>query len=240
MRVAWNASVNSFLSRCRPMNTNRLLGVSPSWVAALRPMLLLILPLALRLAAEDHVDTLEDERAGAILDVKHTLHAENVRALFLQQGRHPRIQPGQVALTIRLDTHRADRAVVLVVLVIPQESRIRLQHPVQREASDADDLVQVNLGVLCANDLHTSVNLPDLGLHLGQLLFGHEVHLVQQDAVGEGYLLHGLVLDALRLLLIQVHDQVLGIGHCQDAVEAQFLLHEVIGEERLRNRSRIC
>mmetsp|Transcript_58076 Transcript_58076/g.147471 ORF Transcript_58076/g.147471 Transcript_58076/m.147471 type:complete len:306 (+) Transcript_58076:162-1079(+) len=195
-----------------------------------------VLPLALRLAAEDHVDTLEDERARAILDVKHTLHAEDVHALFLQQGRHPRVQPAQVALAIRLDSHRADRAVVLVVLVIPQESRLRLQHPVQREASDADDLVQVNLGILCANDLHTSVNLPDLGLHLGQLLFRHEVHLVQQDAVGEGYLLHGLVLDALGLLLPQMLQHMLRVDHGDDAVQDHPGLHVVVREESLRHR----
>ena len=54
-------------------------------------------------------------------------------------------------------------------------------------------------------------------LHLGR---PDEVHLVQEDAVDEGELFHGLVLDPLRLLLVQVLLDVLRVDDRDDAVQA--------------------
>jgi hypothetical protein len=65
---------------------------------------------------------------------------------------------------------------------------------------------------------------PDARLDGGELGLGDEVDLVEDDAVGEGELLDGLVLHALGLVVVEVLDEVLGVHHREDGVEAELLL----------------
>lgn len=65
-----------------------------------------------------------------------------------------------------------------------------------------------------------------------QLLLVHEVDLVEEDAVREGQLLHGLVLHALRLVVVQVLDEVLGVHHREDGVEEELLLWDPIKKKK--------
>ncbi|CAM9222385.1 unnamed protein product, partial [Ectocarpus sp. 4 AP-2014] len=71
----------------------------------------------------------------------------------------------------------------------------------------------------------------------GQLfvLLAQQVGLVQDDEVGEGDLLDGLVLDILRLLLVQMLLHVCRVDDCHDAVQTVLLLHLVIDEKGLRH-----
>ena len=72
-----------------------------------------------------------------------------------------------------------------------------------------------------------------------QLIFGDEVHLVQENSVGKGNLLEALVGDAFRLLLVEVQHHMLGIHHRQDAVKSKLQLQVLVREECLRHRTRV-
>lgn len=76
---------------------------------------------------------------------------------------------------------------------------------------------------------------PDAGLDRGELGLVDQVDLVEEDAVREGELLHGLVLHALRLVVVEVLHQVLGVHHRQDGVQAELGLELLVHEEGLRN-----
>mmetsp|Transcript_10819 Transcript_10819/g.23317 ORF Transcript_10819/g.23317 Transcript_10819/m.23317 type:complete len:334 (+) Transcript_10819:3-1004(+) len=197
-------------------------------------------PRLLRLATEDHVDALEDELLVAAFHRQDALGAEDVRATFHQELGDPLIEPHLVALTGAFDANRAHRLVVLVVLFVLQKLRVCLKHTVQREALNADDLIQVNLRILGAEDGRQAVDAPDLLSQLLELcLRSNEVGLVDDDAVGEGHLLHGFVLHTFGLLLSEVLQGVLGVDHGDDPIQQHLRLDHVIGEERLRHRSRV-
>jgi hypothetical protein len=72
----------------------------------------------------------------------------------------------------------------------------------------------------------------DALLDRGQLRLLDEVNLVEDDAVGEGELLHSLVLHALGLVVVEVLDEVLGVHHREDGVEAELRLFKGSGGGR--------
>jgi hypothetical protein len=81
---------------------------------------------------------------------------------------------------------------------------------------------------------HQAVDGAQALLDAVEVLRRHEVRLVEQQAVGERHLLHRLVLHPLRLLLVQVLLDVLGIHQRDDAVQPREPLHVVVNEEGLR------
>mmetsp|Transcript_120986 Transcript_120986/g.347613 ORF Transcript_120986/g.347613 Transcript_120986/m.347613 type:complete len:204 (+) Transcript_120986:977-1588(+) len=128
------------------------------------------------------------------------------------------------------------------MLVIPigvQELGVHLQNILQREGLDVDQPARLDFPVLRSDDVRIGVDGPDRLLHLLQGVFADEVALVQQHAVGEGDLLHALVLHALWLLLVQVIQNVLGIHHGDDAVQAVEGADLVVDEEGLRHWRRV-
>mmetsp|Transcript_35372 Transcript_35372/g.80355 ORF Transcript_35372/g.80355 Transcript_35372/m.80355 type:complete len:489 (-) Transcript_35372:42-1508(-) len=196
--------------------------------------LLALGPGALLRVGEEHVDGLEDELLLHALHREHALGAEEVHALLPEQPADPLVQLLLDHLTRDVDAHGADALVVLVVVAVLQEGVVHGDDLVQGEAADAHDEVHVHFAVRGALDGHARVDGADAPLHLLQLLLRvHEVALVQEDAVGEGHLLDGLVLHALGLLVVEVLDDVLGVHEREDAVEAVVLLDVVVREEGL-------
>ena len=72
------------------------------------------------------------------------------------------------------------------------------------------------------------------------LVLGHEVGLVEEDAIGKGDLLDRLVAHALVPLLVEVEEDVLGIDHGDDPIDRTTALQIGIGVERLHYRSGVC
>mmetsp|Transcript_1629 Transcript_1629/g.3548 ORF Transcript_1629/g.3548 Transcript_1629/m.3548 type:complete len:202 (+) Transcript_1629:805-1410(+) len=122
---------------------------------------------------------------------------------------------------------------MLVLSIGVEELGVHRQHAVEVERSDAQKLARVDHRVLSAEDLGVGVDALDLLLELVELGRLHEIGLVQQDAVCKGNLLHCLVLNSLRLLLLQVFHAVLAVDNCDNAVELVLGADEVINKEGL-------
>ena len=72
-------------------------------------------PRLVQLAVEQHVNALEHEPVRLVLDRQHALHAEDVRALLLEQFAHPGVQLLRVEFARERDADARHRRVVNVV-----------------------------------------------------------------------------------------------------------------------------
>mmetsp|Transcript_28967 Transcript_28967/g.83271 ORF Transcript_28967/g.83271 Transcript_28967/m.83271 type:complete len:264 (-) Transcript_28967:510-1301(-) len=163
---------------------------------------LLVAPPAHKVAVEDHADALEDVLGVGALHVEDPLVTVEVGTVLIQHEADPLLHEVQVQRRVELRAAACHRRVVLVLAVHLQELRVHLQHAGEAEGLDADQALRVHSALPRPGDLHGRVDLLQAILDQRQLRFFHQVRLVQQDAVGERHLLHGLVLDALRLLVV--------------------------------------
>mmetsp|Transcript_39639 Transcript_39639/g.88823 ORF Transcript_39639/g.88823 Transcript_39639/m.88823 type:complete len:216 (+) Transcript_39639:362-1009(+) len=126
---------------------------------------------------------------------------------------------------------------MLMVLVILEEISISLKHAVEREALDANDLLEWDFGVLRIDDWCQTVDAPNLIRECLEIaLRAHEVRFVHDDAVCKSYLLDGFVLNPFRLLLSKVLQGVLRVDHGDNTIQQHLRLDHVVGEEGLRHR----
>mmetsp|Transcript_64808 Transcript_64808/g.180383 ORF Transcript_64808/g.180383 Transcript_64808/m.180383 type:complete len:400 (+) Transcript_64808:396-1595(+) len=128
---------------------------------------------------------------------------------------------------------------MLMFLVVAEELGVHLEHPVEGEATDTQHLADLHARHLRRQDGRETIDLPDFSLDFVERLRIDQVCLVQNDAVREGKLLHRLVLDTLRFLLVQMLQQVPGVHDGDDAVEEHAGLDEVVGEKGLCDRRRV-
>ena len=106
-----------------------------------------------------------------------------------------------------------------MLLVGVQKVWVHLQSALEVESFDLQHAVDGDLRLLAALDGSELVDRADAALNAGEILLCHEIDLVQQDAVGECQLLLCLILGALRLLLVEVLLDVLGVDERDDAIE---------------------
>ena len=116
---------------------------------------------------------------------------------------------------------------------------VHLERALEVERSNVEHPIDCDVGLCAALDWRVGIHRLEACLDTHEVLLRNEVGLVEQDAVGEGYLLNRLVLRALGLLLIEVLLDVLRIDDGDDAIEPGKLLHHVIDEESLRHRRRV-
>ena len=90
----------------------------------------------------------------------------------------------------------------------------------QVKAMNVEYLVDGHLRVRAALDGRAGVDAAQPRVHTLHVLCGHEIRLVEQQTVGKRHLRCRLVDHALRLLLIQMLFDVLGIDQRDDAVNA--------------------
>mmetsp|Transcript_70658 Transcript_70658/g.111839 ORF Transcript_70658/g.111839 Transcript_70658/m.111839 type:complete len:270 (+) Transcript_70658:635-1444(+) len=139
-----------------------------------------------------------------------------------------------------METTGGDTVVMLVVLFIFKETIVHLQDLVQIKGLDAHDEVHVDLGLGGALDFHRLIDHANPPFHFIQVRLVHEIALVEDDSICEGNLFHSFVLDSFGLLLIQVHNEVLGIHQSHDAIQLHVLLHKVICKEGLSHWCWVC
>mmetsp|Transcript_23637 Transcript_23637/g.53847 ORF Transcript_23637/g.53847 Transcript_23637/m.53847 type:complete len:250 (-) Transcript_23637:12-761(-) len=120
-----------------------------------------------------------------------------------------------------------------------QKLRIKLQHTIQIEGLQVQQVLRVHLAVLTLKDFCSLVHRFDSGLNFRKLLRFNQICLVQQHTVCEGHLFDRFVFDTLGLLLVQMLHDVFGVHHCDNAVKLVHALNVLIHEEGLCNRSRI-
>ena len=122
-----------------------------------------------------------------------------------------------------------------VSLRVVQEVRVHLQRLLDGEGVDAEHAVEVDDGVGGLDHLRDGVDGLDRVHDLRELRLGHEIDLVEQDAVSKGHLLDGFVDGAVRLLLLKVDADVLGVRQAQDGVDAVGVRDLGVDEERERD-----
>lgn len=171
------------------------------------------------------------------------LVAEEVCALGFNDLTNPILEIIDVEEALELGAHRGDARVVLVLSVCIKESWVHRQCLLQVKRLEVEQSRRINLALLTSNDLCVTVVDADATLDRLDGLFEpialDEVDLVEQNAVGEGHLLNSLVLNTLRLFIVEALDDVLGVDHSDDAIEDEVILSEFVDEEGLRNRGRV-
>mmetsp|Transcript_7581 Transcript_7581/g.12003 ORF Transcript_7581/g.12003 Transcript_7581/m.12003 type:complete len:233 (-) Transcript_7581:586-1284(-) len=102
------------------------------------------------------------------------------------------------------------------------------------------ELIQVDPALDCWEDLRECVDTTDALLDLNRSVLGNQIDFVQEDLVAERNLLVGLVdFPFFDIFVVQVKQQVLGVCHCDHAIEPK-LVGEVSGHERPDDRHRVC
>mmetsp|Transcript_73987 Transcript_73987/g.211274 ORF Transcript_73987/g.211274 Transcript_73987/m.211274 type:complete len:268 (-) Transcript_73987:13-816(-) len=177
---------------------------------------------------------------GVALACEDALHPENVSPLLPQQVIHPDRECAHVYLTRHIDSQTRDRLVMLVLGVGVEELRVHLERAVQVESLQVQHVLGGDAGLRRPNDRGESVHRSQPRLDPFEiLLLGHQIDLVENEAIGERHLFDALVLRALRLLLVQVLLDVVRVHQCDDAIKLEELLHEIVNEEGLRYGGRI-
>jgi len=180
---------------------------------------------------DEHVDALENHAVGLVFHGKNSLHPENVLPLLLHKFREPVVEFFPIAIPLRLDAHARDvRVVVMVVRVGFEEMGIQLRGAVEIEAADLEDLGDVDFGARRAVDCRQRIHLADDFFQSLEFFSGNEIAFIEEDHIGEGDLLLGLVrvLDVLR--------DVVGVDHRDHAVDEGFFPNVLVHEKGLHHR----
>jgi len=110
-----------------------------------------------------------------------------------------------------------------------EEFRVDFRRAAEIEAADLEHLVQRDIAAECPVDRGDRVYPADAPLEGAEVGRGHKVGLVQEDHVGEGHLLHRLVVG------VEVGRDMLRVHHGHDRVETEAAAHLVVREEGLRD-----
>mmetsp|Transcript_16097 Transcript_16097/g.44583 ORF Transcript_16097/g.44583 Transcript_16097/m.44583 type:complete len:398 (+) Transcript_16097:166-1359(+) len=167
------------------------------------------------------VHALEHElRVALPVEAEESLGAVDIGGALLQQIHHEHVEPLWVEVSMELDSHRLHQLqVVLALLLRLEEVGIDGQDGFHVERVQSKDLLQRRAAALGLDHGGEFVDHLEAVLQRLLLVGLHEVHLVQEDLVGEGDLLQRFVHGSLRLLLIQVQCQMLAIGQADDGVD---------------------
>merc|ERR1712100_201185 len=98
-----------------------------------------------------------------------------------------------------------------VLRVFRQEFWVHFKNPIQAETLDTHECFWIYNTFLRMNNLDAGVDLMDFFCDEGNFLLGHEVNLVEENAVSKRDLLHALVLSTLRFFFLEMLDNVLRI-----------------------------
>src|ERR1700730_11625106 len=195
--------------------------------------LLAVLPRRTPVAVHHHVDALVDVAPRCAVDRQNALAAEDVGTAQLQERAHPFLELVGIDRTIGAERQAFDRFFVVVIVTVMEKVGFKFKKALQTNRALVEDGVESDLALLRLEDACIAVDRLDLVFHLLELVVAHQVGLVEQDHVGEGHLL-------LRLVaLLELAQEVLGIDHGHDGVEAGPSLDLVVGEEGLRHRTGI-
>ena len=144
-----------------------------------------------------------------------------------------------VELSGHPDRHRHDVGVVRVVVGRVEEAGLGGRPLRQLERLDAEDGVEVDLGVAGEGDLGPLVEPLDAAPDPLDVRGVDQIDLVDDDAVGGDDLVHGLVVDAVVADIVEVLFDVLGVDERHDGIERDPLQHGIVEEEGLGDRHRV-
>mmetsp|Transcript_12482 Transcript_12482/g.31691 ORF Transcript_12482/g.31691 Transcript_12482/m.31691 type:complete len:219 (+) Transcript_12482:859-1515(+) len=122
-----------------------------------------------------------------------------------------------------------------MLVVGVEELGVHLDGLLEVEGVEVEHAVHRHLAALRPLDLGRGVDALEAFLDPGQVLLGHQVGLVEDQAVGECDLLDRLVLDSLWPRVVEVLLDVLRIDEGDDAVQPEVRLDGVVHEEGLRD-----
>lgn len=189
--------------------------------------------------AEQHMDALEHKALVIAFDGHDALVAKQFLALGLQQLADPILKHADVHVAHKFKPDRAHRLVVLVLLIGIQKIGLGDKNLVQVKRTNVHHHLDIDLRSRRGDDFRVRVDGTNASFDRFYLLRGHQVNLVQQNAIRKGDLLHRFVLNAIGFHLVQVLRDVFGVNHSDNSVQAAVLGHILVHKKRLGNRSRI-
>src|SRR5690606_8799801 len=153
-------------------------------------------------------------------------------AVNLDQARQEILELQRVEVLVGAQHERLHRVVVLVIVAL-QERWVDLEHRVQVESADVEDLGDRRVPEVHRPHRRARVHATEPGLQPLARRVVHQVDLREQDPIGEADLL-------LRLLvLVELLLAVTGVDDGDDRVEQIVVGDVVVDEEGLRDRPRI-
>src|SRR5262245_7421780 len=230
---------------------------------------LAVLPGALVIAVEDHVQALEHETRGVVLERQDALAAQNARPLLLHEILHPGEELVGVERLVGLERHRMHLLVVIMLqaaaivvvmmmavtvavlvimlmtmIVLMVVVRVPVMAVTQKLGLDLQDAVEIE-GV--APEHLRQRNAAALGpVQLGVGIDAADARLHLAELVGRhevGFVDEDHVGERdLILGLGRVLEPILqpfGVGHRHDGIELGLAADILVHEERLRHRRRI-
>mmetsp|Transcript_15836 Transcript_15836/g.33853 ORF Transcript_15836/g.33853 Transcript_15836/m.33853 type:complete len:510 (-) Transcript_15836:225-1754(-) len=115
-----------------------------------------------------------------------------------------------------------------------------LLEALERERVEAHQLVHRHARLLAFHQFGEGVDRIDRLLDDRQLLLGHQIRLVENDAVREGNLLHSFVDGVLRPLVVEVREDVLAVDQAEHAVNAEVVHQGKVRGDGLDDGRRVC
>jgi hypothetical protein len=178
------------------------------------------------------VDSLKNEFSVALsMKAQQSLGSVNVGGTFPQQVHHENVEPLSMQLAFKFDTDGLHHFQVVFGISFLRLEKVGIdsQDGFHVETVETQNLFQRCSGLFRFNDGSKFV---DFGQSLLQciLFFGrYQINLVEENLVGKGDLLIGLVDAAVGFLVVQVDLNVFGIGQTHDGINKIIFAHFGVG-----------
>lgn len=121
--------------------------------------------------------------------------------------------------------------VAYLVLLVLQEIGLHFEHLLEVERAHVENEIQIDFAVLHVVDGRDSVDGLDALLQMHELIRADQVGLVGENAISEGKLFYGFVLNAFGLGVVQMCQQKLAIHNGDDTVKVIVATNVVVDEE---------
>mmetsp|Transcript_1033 Transcript_1033/g.1719 ORF Transcript_1033/g.1719 Transcript_1033/m.1719 type:complete len:217 (-) Transcript_1033:278-928(-) len=175
------------------------------------------------------------------MKAQQSLRAVQVLRPLPEQVHHEHVEPLRVQVAAELDADALDQvgAVLELLPVVVEEVRIVREDALHVEGVDRQDLIERRAAPFCLDDGSELVQAIQSSLELVLLVFRDEIDLVQEDLIGERHLMLRLVHGSVRLLLVEVHVDVLGVGQAHDRIDPVVVAHLGIRLDGVHDGSRV-
>lgn len=129
--------------------------------------------------------------------------------------------------------------IMTILFILFHEGGVNFNQLVKAERVQTQNLIEGGTRALRLNQTSERVDGSDTVLHFLELIGRHQIDLVQNNTIREGNLVLGFIDVAVRLLLIKMDTNMLGVNQAHDAVNAEVILQQRVGVEGENNGGRI-
>mmetsp|Transcript_1983 Transcript_1983/g.2962 ORF Transcript_1983/g.2962 Transcript_1983/m.2962 type:complete len:274 (+) Transcript_1983:854-1675(+) len=183
--------------------------------------LLPLLPTHLRRSKVNlFMDTLKDELGTPLpMKAQQSLRTVQIRSSLLQQIHHEHVKPLRMQITTKLHTntlHQFQIMNLLILRVLVKEIWVDLQDTIHIKRIETQNLFKRGATQLGLNNSGEFVDGGKTGFEGILFSLGDEIDFVEEDFVGEGYLLEGFVDRTVGFDFVEVLGDVFAVCEAYD------------------------